>query len=291
MPANALVSLFACLATASCAPEHLAHSARPGEDGRVSAPRPLVIGESFTIDSGIMAEPRPINVFIPTIYGEDLNAPLPVLYMLDGGTGEDFLHIAGLVQVLVSNNTMRPFMLVGIPNTQRRRDMTGPTSNAQDKKIAPIVGGSATFRRFIKEELMPAVRSRYRTTGEAAIIGESLAGLFVVETFFLEPGLFDSFIAIDPSLWWADQSILKSSGGRLAALDLPPHPRKSVFIASGNEPEIAEHASQLAVTFAAHRSAGVDFHFVSFPAESHASIYHPGALVALRTVLAPLPAK
>ena len=54
--------------------------------------------------------------------------------------------MAGLVQVLVGNGTMRPFLLVGIENTERRRDMTGPTQNAEDRKIAPRVGGSAAFR-------------------------------------------------------------------------------------------------------------------------------------------------
>ena len=34
--------------------------------------------------------------------------------------------------------------------------------------------------RFIRDELMPLIKSRYRTTGETAIVGESLAGLFVV---------------------------------------------------------------------------------------------------------------
>src|SRR5262245_8520287 len=111
--------------------------------------------------------------------------------MLDGGIKEDFLHIAGLVQVSVGNGTMRPFLLVGIENTQRRRDMTGPTENPEDKKIAPRVGGSAAFRAFIRQELMPQVKSRYRTTGETAIVGESLAGLFVVETLLTEPDLFD----------------------------------------------------------------------------------------------------
>ncbi len=35
-----------------------------------------------------------------------------------------------------------------------------------------------------------------------AIVGASLAGLFVVETLLLEPDLFDTCIAIDPSPWW-----------------------------------------------------------------------------------------
>jgi predicted alpha/beta superfamily hydrolase len=122
--------------------------------------------------------------------------------MPDGGMAEDFLHVAGLIQVGVSNGTMRPFLLVGIENTERRRDMTGPTDNPEDRKIAPRVGGSAHFREFIRNELKPAISGRYRVTGETAIVGESLAGLFVVETLLLEPTMFDTYIAFDPSLWW-----------------------------------------------------------------------------------------
>src|SRR5512146_2145962 len=156
-----------------------------------SAAAPLVIGETFTITSRALGEVRRINVYMPAAYA-DSAVRLPVLYMPDGGMAEDFLHIAGLVQVLSGNEGMRPFLLVGIENTQRRRDMTGPTENAEDRKIAPQVGGSAAFRSFIRSELMPLVKQRYRTTGETAIVGESLAGLFVVETFLLEPDLFDT---------------------------------------------------------------------------------------------------
>ena len=46
-------------------------------------------------------------------------------------------------------------------------------------------------------------------------MGESLAGLFVVETFFLEPELFDTYIAIDPSLWWNNQKLVEDSAARL----------------------------------------------------------------------------
>ena len=136
--------------------------------------------------------------------------------MPDGGIGEDFLHVAGLIQVSAANGTMRPHLLVGIENTQRRRDLTGPTGSEDDRKIAPVVGGSAAFRGFIREELMPDVRRRYRTTREASIVGESLAGLFVVETFLLEPDLFDTYIAVDPSLWWNDRKLLEAAGARLA---------------------------------------------------------------------------
>jgi predicted alpha/beta superfamily hydrolase len=184
---------------------------------RAQSSAPLIIGETFTIESRVMGETRRINVYAPPGYAESPGMRLPVLYMPDGGMAEDFLHVAGLVQVSVGNGTMRPFLLVGIENTQRRRDMTGPTEVARDRAIAPRVGGSHAFRRFIRAELMPQVRSRYRTTNETAIVGESLAGLFVVETLFLEPDLFDTYIAFDPSLWWNGRQLVSRAGERLRA--------------------------------------------------------------------------
>src|ERR1041384_4177921 len=185
--------------------------------GAAQKPRPLVVGETFTITSRILNEKRRINVYRPPGYAKPGSAPLPVLYMPDGGITEDFLHIAGLVQVSVGNETMRPFLLVGIEDTERRRDLTGPTENDEDKKIAPRVGGSALFRRFIRDELMPQIKRRYRTTNETAIVGESLAGLFVVESFLLEPELFDTYIAFDPSLWWNNQKLSGDAGKLLRA--------------------------------------------------------------------------
>jgi len=243
-----------------------------------AAAEPLSIGETFTLDSKVLAETRRINVYRPPAQA---NVPLPVIYMPDGGIGEDFLHIAGLVQVLVGNGTMRPFMLVGIENTERRRDMTGPTTNAEDKKIAPRVGGSADFRRFIRDELMPHIKARYLTNGETAIVGESLAGLFVVETFLLDPDLFDTYIAFDPSLWWNDDSMLTVAGERLAVRGKA---NQTLFLASSSEPELAALTKRLADLLAANPNPALRWHYEPMPAETHATIYHPAALKAFREV-------
>src|SRR5471030_3152316 len=196
-----------------------------------SSATPLIIGESFTIASKALGETRHINVYVARAWDTPPDAPLPVLYMPDGGIQEDFLHVAGLLQVSVANGTMRPFMLVGIQNTQRRRDLTGPTDNPEDRKIAPVVGGSAAYRSFIRDELMPQVKKRYRTTAETAIVGESLAGLFVVETFLLEPNLFDTYMAIDPSLWWNDEEFVRGAAARLRAR---PQLKKTLYLASSD---------------------------------------------------------
>ena len=245
---------------------------------------PLVIGETFTIDSKILGETRRINVYLPPAYAESPGARLPVLYMPDGGIAEDFLHVAGLVQVSVGNGTMRPFILVGIENTRRRRDMTGPTENENDKKIAPRVGGSAAFRAFVRRELMPQVKARYRTTDETAVVGESLAGLFVVETLLTEPDMFDTYIAFDPSLWWNNQKLVNDAAETLRKRQTPP---KTLYIASSDVEMIPGVMQRFADVLSRNAPPNLRWHYEKMPEESHATIYHPAALRAFRALFKP----
>ncbi len=249
-----------------------------------SAAAPLAIGETFTMESKIMGETRRVNVYTARAWDVKPDAPLPVLFMLDGGVAEDFVHTAGLLQISVASLTMRSFMLVGIENTQRRRDMTPPTDNPEDRKIAPVVGGSAAFRRFIRDELMPHVKARYNTTGETALIGESLAGLFVLETFLQAPEMFDTFISIDPSVWWNNRQILKTAADTLRTrkrLD------KTLFIATSGEKGQPELAKQLEGALSSVQVAGLRWQMVPMLDESHMTIGHPAAMRAFRTVFKP----
>lgn len=270
---HATLALYLCALLSS---NGLAETVRTAE--------PLVIGDTFTMPSNVLGETRRINVYKPPGYTEADKGRVPVLYMPDGGIAEDFLHVAGLVQVSASNGTMRPFLLVGIENTERRRDLTGPTSNAQDKKIAPSVGGSAAFRTFIRDELMPTIRKRYRTTDESAIVGESLAGLFVVETFLLEPGLFDTYIAFDPSIWWNDGKLVDDAAAKLRSWAAAG---KRLYIAQSHDEMTPGMALRFSDVLKANAPKDLDWTFVPMPAETHATIYHPAALQAFRKLFKP----
>lgn len=264
-------------------PFHLANAA-PAATASSSAATPLVIGESFSIDSQALKEKRHINVYMARAWDTPPDTPLPVLYMPDGGVAEDFLHVAGLLQVSVANGTMRPFMLVGMQNTQRRRDLTGTTENAEDRKIAPVVGGSQAYRTFIRDELMPEIKRRYRTTGETAIVGESLGGLFVVETYLLEPQLFDHYLAFDPSLWWNHGALPRQAAALLAKGAPGKH---SLYMASSSEAGIAIEVQRLADVLQKQAPPGLQWHLEKMPEETHGTIYHPAALKAFRSVFKP----
>lgn len=249
-----------------------------------SAAAPLAIGETFTLESRVLGEVRRINVYLPAGYAEMPAMRVPVLYMPDGGLAEDFIHVAGLVQIGAANGTMRPMLLVGIENTQRRRDLTPVTESERDRKIAPVVGGAAKFRQFLREELMPRVRERYRTTDERAIVGESLAGLFVVDTLLSEPELFDTYIAIDPSLWWNDGKFLAAIPARLATHSASG---KTLWLAAAEKDGNAREARECAAQLQRSAPATLRWSFAPFAEERHLTIYHPAALRAFREVLAP----
>jgi predicted alpha/beta superfamily hydrolase len=260
----------------------------PGTQAATTEPAPLAIGQTFTLDSTHLGETRRINVYAPpgfeaAVGGADTTR-LPVLYMPDGGLAEDFLHVAGLVQIGAINGTMRPFLLVGIENTQRRRDLTPPTTDERDLAIAPKVGGSAAFRAFLRDELMPVINARYRTTGETAIVGESLAGLFAVECFLLEPDLFDTVVAIDPSLWWNREDLVTRAADLLAARRGADG---TLWLASSDQTDISAATAKLAAQVTGAGLPGVRCLYQPLPAETHMTIYHPAALQAFRAVLAP----
>jgi enterochelin esterase-like enzyme len=134
---------------------------------RDAAADPVPAHDAFTIESRAVGEPRPVNVWVPDAQRAAVAArtlALPALYMPDGGTNEDFPHVVRTVATLLARGAIRPVIVVGIPNTQRRRDLSGETSVPSDREMAPVVGGSAAFRRFVREELIPEIERRYATT-------------------------------------------------------------------------------------------------------------------------------
>ena len=232
--------------------------------------------ETFTLESRATAEPRTVNIYTPPGYAAGTER-FPVLYMPDGGVEEDFPHVAGTIDSLIALGLIRPVLVVGVENTVRRRDMTGPTVVGSDSAIAPRVGGSAAFRSFFREELMPEVRRRFRVTDEAGIVGESLAGLFVVETFLLEPALFRHYIALSPSLWWNGGALVQGSGPRVAALGPAP---STFYLASADEAIIVPVAAALADTLRQRAPAALTWFFEPRPDLTHGTIYRalaPGA--------------
>lgn len=182
----------------------------------------IVIGQIDSIQSKILNENRKVWVYVPGGGQLDIYAKqrYPVIYLLDGDA--HFTSVVGMIQQLstVNGNMICPEMIVvGIPNTDRMRDLS-PTHVASDGYMSgdflKTTGGGEAFTSFIEKELMPYIESKYPTEHYKILIGHSLGGLMVMNTIVHHPDLFNSYVAIDPSMWWDNKKLLNDSKKILA---------------------------------------------------------------------------
>ena len=226
---------------------------------------PIPAHDNFTIDSKFVNEQRVINVWTPPNYNQSKDS-LPVIYMPDGGIKEDFPHIANTLAKLIENKSIPPIILVGIENTERGRDLSGASQVEKDGEYCPMTDGAKDFRNFITQELVKEINNKYSVNNKKGLIGKSLAGLFVMETFFLNPESFDFYIAMDPSLWWNDHYLEKNANSYLK--NLPNNTIKLWFAGSGAE-DISKHTNNVAKTLEATAPKQLIWKYSDEPNEKH----------------------
>jgi len=186
----------------------------------------VIIGIIDSIHSQILGEQRKIWVYVPNngpggIYAKKR---YPVVYLLDGDA--HFYSVVGMIQQLsqVNGNTICPEMIVvGIPNTDRTRDLT-PTHMVSDPPFMDSTflknsGGGEKFISFIEKELIPHIDSIYPTEPFRMLIGHSFGALTVMNTFTHHTNLFNAYVSIDPSMWWDNKKLLIETKNALATKD------------------------------------------------------------------------
>lgn len=230
---------------------------------------PIPAHDELKIVSKMLNEDRIINVWMPPSYQNSTNN-FPVLYMPDGGIKEDFPHIANTLSKLITEKKIPPHILVGIENTERGRDLTGFSTAEYDKQFCPQTDGAKNFRAFITEELMPKINAKYRTNSKKGIIGESLAGLFIMETFLLHPNTFDFYMAMDPSLWWNNHYLCRQADSVLNQFS--KRDLKLWFAGSGVK-DISEYTKLIELSLKNHAPSSLNWNYSDEPKEKHHTIF------------------
>ena len=165
--------------------------------------------KSFGIKSDVLGEERVVLVRTPPGY-ETNKLKYPVLYMTDGDGHMG--HTGSTIEFLTRNGRISDLILVGVTNTDRTRDLTpskSATRNPAGELQWPTSGGADNFLKFFETELMPAIEKDYRVQPYRIFAGHSLGGLFAIHALVSKPGLFNSYIAVSPSLQWENQTTLK----------------------------------------------------------------------------------
>ncbi len=242
----------------------------------------ISIGTSMPLHSKIYDESRTISIVLPLGYNEN-NKDYPVLYLLDGGVHQDLIPMAGMAALATLSGQYREFILVGVQSNNRYVELTTPSTNEEDLKYLPENGGAQKFRQHLLEEVMPFINDRCRTSDESAIIGESLAGLFIVETFLHAPESFTHYVAISPSLWWRDMDLSKEAAAVLQAESFPSD--RSLYLTIADEGGTMIEGMQRVVKALENKAPeNLTWWYQPKPEEHHNTIYNPATLEALRLI-------
>jgi predicted alpha/beta superfamily hydrolase len=190
---------------------------------------------TFSIDSSHAGVSYPISVYVPP---DSQAQTLPVIYALDAET-----RFNPLMSVMQDTGTRA--ILVGVGNTGGTR-----------RQIDFLMPGADAYYRFVVEELVPVIESRYRADPSRRVLsGHSSSGLFVGYALFKEqPGQrrFAAFLCADPSFWQQPADVAQAQSRLRMAFAMTALPATFLLAgdAQGNLPSSsAMYASLLADNF------------------------------------------
>lgn len=187
------------------------------------------IGILDTVNSEVLQETREFWVHYPRTYNPNGQLKYPVVYLLDGG-----VLVGELAAVLAAQSPgfVPEMIIVGISNQRNRtRDLTTSEIDMSNSFRPEESGGAEDFSSFIASELIPHVEENYPVTDYRTLIGHSYGGLFTVNVLMQHNDLFRNYIAIDPSLGFDNQKLLKEFEANYPSYDFDG---KSLFLTLAN---------------------------------------------------------
>ena len=236
----------------------------------------------LTIKSAVLGEERIVLVRTPAGY-ESNKVSYPVLYMTDGDGHMG--HTASTIEFLTQNGRISDLIVVGVTNTDRTRDLTPAKSTDKDPAgnlRFPTSGGADNFLKFFQTELIPEIEKQYRVQPYRIFAGHSLGGLFAIHAMISKPGLFNSYIAVSPSLQWENGEALKRAQDFLKN---QKEFKATLFVSLGNEPgPIGESFDSFKDALSKSNIKGFEWQAERMADEDHGSVVLRSHYFGLRKV-------
>jgi len=252
-----------------------------------SMPVHLENTEQFELPSRHVDQTFQIKMSFPRSYDPEAG-PYPVLYVTDAET--NFGGITYIVQRLIKDELIPPILVVGIAYGTdydtfyelRSRDLT-PTQLPNLRiggKVSPT-GGAGAFLEFMQEELFPEIERRYRANpDDRALYGHSYGGLFGSYVLLGRPRLFRRYLLLSPSLWYANELLLREAGSH--TLDLAP---TVVYLGAGAlEERIDDEVAAFADSLRSSASKNLRLLAAVLENETHRTVFGRGFTDGLRFI-------
>ena len=226
----------------------------------------LKSGKIITIRSKVLNQKRELFIYKPQI-DISSDAPLPVLYMMDG---ENIGMLANIVDSSIINGDFPPMIIVGIANykEERTNDLTPFPLGTNNSLGATKSGGGELFLKFIKDEVIPFINKEYKTTNEKILFGHSLGGLISVYCFLMYPELFNDYIAVSPSLWLENDYIIQEAE---ELFKIKNYINKNIFISNGTKDPNLKVVQKFDSLLQKNKQSGLNCKYTSYENETHDS--------------------
>jgi hypothetical protein len=224
-------------------------------------------------------------VNLPASYDDPNLGPerYPVIYVLDGKSA--FFPVAGLVNFMADHESVNfqipQSIVVGIDTTDRTWVLTpsaakrAPDAEGPADRM-PESGGGELFFEFLAGELFPLIEADFRTLPYRVLVGHSLGGLTSTTTLLRHPGVFNGYLAIDPSLWWNKGELIEESSQVLQEFGTDKIQRYYVSVVSssggsGQNP-MGGSIHRFGENLAAHAPDNLKWKLHEIPDTDHSSI-------------------
>ncbi len=231
-----------------------------------------------TFSSTVLGNTRPVWVYLPPTYMENVRARFPVVYMHDGQNlfdpsvafGGNPWYAQNAIDAAAENGAFREAIIVGPEATADRIGEYTPTMD-------PGYGGGKglLYLRMLVEELKPKADAELRTLPErenTAILGSSLGGLVSSYAGTVKATTFGLVGAMSPSTWWDNKVLLTL----VAATPASPRPIR-VYVDSGDSGTSSDDKVNTSELAKAYRTLGYSesstLKYVVQAGASHTEIY------------------
>ncbi|HKN69323.1 MAG TPA: alpha/beta hydrolase-fold protein [Gemmatimonadaceae bacterium] len=237
-----------------------------------------------TFKSAKLGEDRTIYVATPANYSGTAQR-YPVLVLLDANDEPQWAAAVANVAFLSSRGAIPDLLIVGVTNGKdRTHDMT-PGATGGTARNFPTAGGAPAFADFIVDEVLPRVRSHYRTLPSTILAGHSFGGLFALDVAATRPGAFAGIVAMSPSLWWNDSTPARDYATAIAKTSATTR----LFATSGElEPPIDVTTKIFAARLDSIKPASLAFAYHYYADDTHGLTPQPSLIDGLRFVFAPI---
>lgn len=270
--------------------------------------RPYQIDETqvWSVPDPVSGRKYEVYVALPKSYADSPERSYPVLYVTDAPYAFPLIRAISR-RVGDEEQGLEDFLIIGLsyaegdgPKYSRNRDYTPtPTTSAQAAKSGPY-GEAEAYRVYIRDQVIPFIEGKFRTDpARRMYMGHSYGALLGAHTLFTEPAMFSHYILGSPSLWYANQHMMKVEEAYAAkAKDLPAN----VFMYMGSyeaarpgDPRYNQDSDMVAdmLTFERRLKSrnypSFSVASVVLDEENHMSVFPPGLTRGLQRFLPPQP--